>query len=369
MKILYLTDVKSVHTQKWAKHFTKKGFDVSVISLTDGHLPGINVFGLGYKNIERENDFKKLLYFTKINKVSRLIKEIKPDILHAHYATSYGALGAFSGFHPLIVSVWGSDVFDFPKKSLLHKKFLEFNLKKADFICSTSQIMARETKKYTNKKIIVTPFGVNCQIFRPMPDLKPRNKIIIGTIKSLEEKYGIDYLIKAFHILLKKYPDLPLELHICGEGSLKENLHNLCSNLGISEKVKFLGYISHNEVPKIFNTFSVATFLSSSESFGVAAVEAQACAVPVVVSNIGGLPEVIKDDITGFLVPSKDEISAANAIEKLILNSDLRKKMGDASRDFVVKNYEWQKNAKIMEGLYNMILAINNSRLITKDKS
>jgi len=94
---------------------------------------------------------------------------------------------------------------------------------------------------------------------------------------------------------------MPLELWIGGEGYLRTDLEELTRSLGICDKVKFLGYIPHQEVPKYLNAFTVSVSVSESESFGVAVVEAQACGIPVVVSNIGGLPEVVKEGETGLL--------------------------------------------------------------------
>ena len=119
------------------------------------------------------------------------------DILHAHYASSYGLLGALANFHPFILSIWGADIFSFPKKSFLHRYIFNFNLRVADKILSTSQIMAKEIKKYTNKEIIVTPFGIDINTFKPgnkVDKIKGEFDFIIGTIKGLEEIYGIEYL-------------------------------------------------------------------------------------------------------------------------------------------------------------------------------
>ena len=109
-------------------------------------------------------------------------------------------------------------------------------------------------------------------------------------------------------------------------------------------------------MPIIFNTFSVSVVISVAESFGVAVVEAEACGIPVVVSNVGGLPEVVENGITGFIVPPRNPEDTALAIEKLILDKNLRNNMSKAGREFILKNYEWNKNAKIMEDLYKKIV-------------
>lgn len=95
---------------------------------------------------------------------------------------------------------------------------LKYNLKKADKILSTSNVMAKETKLYTNKDIEVTPFGIDIEQFKPMvfESLFDKDDIVIGTVKSLEEVYGIEYLIRAFKIISDKYENLPLKLLIVG---------------------------------------------------------------------------------------------------------------------------------------------------------
>ncbi|MCD7873784.1 MAG: glycosyltransferase, partial [Acidaminococcaceae bacterium] len=150
--------------------------------------------------------FFKIRYLEALLLLKKVIKIFQPDIIHAHYATSYGLLGALVGFHSYIISVWGSDIFDFPNISLFHKNIIKYNFFKADIILSTSNVMAEEIQKYTSKGIKVTPFGVDINEFKPLnvdSIFKP-NKIVIGTIKTLEEKYGIEYLIRAFSIVKKE---------------------------------------------------------------------------------------------------------------------------------------------------------------------
>jgi len=355
MKICLLAPANSVHTLKIAYSLKESGDDVFIISFHKPlpkdidalYLPPI-ISSLG-----------KLNYLIHIPKIKKIIEQYHPDILHAHYISSYGFVGSLLDYHPFIVSVWGSDIFDFPKKSVLHRYLVKYALKKADFVLSTSNIMAEETKKYTDKKVFVTPFGVDCEKFKPIPELKPEDKIIIGTIKALKPKYGIEYLIRAFKILTDKYPKLPLELWIGGEGYLKNNLVKLTVSLGIKDKVKFLGFISHDEVPKYFNMFtvSVSVSVSESESFGVAVLEAEACGVPVIVSNIGGLPEVIKDGETGFIVPPKDPKATADAIEKIILNDGIRNNLSYNARRFVLENYNWKYNFEEIVRIYREALS------------
>ena len=358
MRICYLSDANSIHTKKWCSFFKKKGYEIHVISFNDGDIPGITVHSLNINldKIKSNNYLNKLRYFTYINKVKNLLKEIKPDILHAHYATSYGFLGGSTKFHPYILSVWGSDVYDFPKKNLLFKKFIERNLSKADILLSTSKVMANETRKYTDKDIEITPFGVDIDFFKPeINRYRAKNRIIIGTIKSLEKKYGIEYMVRAFGELSKKYENIYLE--IGGIGSQLEYLKEICIDLNIVNRVKFLGFLSPKNVVEAFNRFDIAVFPSTldSESFGVAAVEAQACGVATIVSNVGGLPEATLPGESSILVDKESVEQLVSAMEKLILNNDLRISMGKVGRKFVEDNFNIEDNFNKVDKIYKSI--------------
>lgn len=361
MKLLLLSDPNSVHTIKWAKSLAQNNIDIIIFGLGDftvkdyDGISNIKVKTLNETVSRDEGAFSKLKYLKAVPVVNQIIKEFKPDIVHSHYATSYSLLGAMSGFNPFIVSVWGSDVFSFPLKSPLHKMMLKYNLKKADRILSTSNIMAKETKLYTNKDIEVTPFGIDMEQFKPTSTKEEffnKDDIVIGTVKTLEDKYGIEYLIRAFKIVSDKYSNLPLKLLIVGGGSLEKNLKNLVKELNIEDKAIFTGRVPFSDVPKYHNMLSVSVSVSNSESFGVAIIEASSCSKPVVVSNVGGLPEVVEDSVSGFVVPPRDPQKTAEAIEKLVLDKSLREQIGRNGRERVKRLYNWDDNVKQMIKIY-----------------
>lgn len=369
-RILFLSDVNSAHTRKWAESLAKKGFEIGVFSLSPctsdwfETFSNITIFSSVKLTPEQfiASDFSKVAYFKELRALKEIIKAFKPDIVHAHYATSYGLLGVLSKFKPLIISLWGSDIFDFPRKSFLHKAVLKYNLKMADRILSTSYVMAEETKKYTNQPILVTPFGIDMDLFKPeqVKSLFDDKNMVIGTIKVLDEVYGIDYLIKAFKLVKDKHPQLPLKLLIVGRGQQTEDLKKLSVQLNVSDDTIFTGFIDHALVPAYHNMIQVSCFLSNSESFGVSVLEASSCEKPVVVTNVGGLPEVVDDGNTGFIVPVRDENAAALAIEKLILNPDLRETFGKNGREKVSRLYDWNKNLEEIIQIYNDVLSNGN---------
>jgi L-malate glycosyltransferase len=356
MKICYLANSGSIHTAKWLNHFARRGDQVEILTFESAQNidANVTVHKLG------KSRPMKVHYFTNGMLVRSLLKKIQPDLLHAHYASGYATLGRLAGFHPYIVSVWGTDIYEFAHKSAIHAGIIKANLRSADCVCSTSRIMADEIRKFSDRQIGLTPFGVDCEQFCPSPDNSNSDgEFIVGVVKTLEERYGIEYLIRAFAIFAKRVPkSSKLKLSIVGQGSLRFPLEQLARDLGVQEQTAFRGFVSHKEIPEILRRFSV--FVAPSigpESFGVAVVEASASGLPVVVSNIGGLPEVVKDQVTGILVPPRDPQAIANALEELWRDSQLCAELGANGRKFILENYEWAENASRMERLYESVLS------------
>jgi len=360
-RICYLGSAQSPHNKKWLNYLKCK-YDITVISFEDAHIAGVDI-------IKIPRVFNNSLdYVFKASKVLSLIDDLDPDLIHAHRVSSYGFLGSLykrtNSKIPYILSVWGEDIFAFPKKSVFHKNLTKYILNFPDQICSTSNIMKSEIEKYHDPRneILVTPFGINSNKFKAKPEIKETksNKVVIGTVKKLRKRYGVDYLIKAFAQLEKTDQYDNLELMIVGGGPKKEELIKLSKELNIQKKVKFVGRVSPEEVPDYLNKFDVycALSINDSESFGVAIIEASAVELPVVVTNVGGLPEVVKNNKTGFIVPPKNHKAAFRAIKKLVDNKDLRIKMGREGRKYAEDKYEWKDNAMLMSDLYDSYLKV-----------
>lgn len=362
-KILLLAPPNSIHTIKWANEIYKKGFDVSVFGLSanqkESYSEGIKIFSFSVPENFINRGFGslvKLYYLLCLPYLYKVIKQIKPDLIHAHYASSYGVIGSLLRFHPFIISVWGDDVYSFPKQSRIHLLVFKYILKSADRILSTSGFMANEISKYTNKQLDITPFGVDTEKFVPSKQKKSTdNPIVIGIIKGLEFQYGIEYLIESFKVLVERNLEMSLQLMIVGSGSLESKFKKMVSDFGIENHVVFTGFIDNSEIVKYHNMIDIYVSLSI-ESFGVSIIEAQSCGVPVIVSNKGGTPEVIENEVTGYVVPRKDVGKIVETVEKLIFDESLREKMGINGRKRVIENFEINLTVMKMINIYNEII-------------
>ena len=303
-------------------------------------------------------------YIFNASYVQKIVNKIRPDIVHVHYATGNGLLGSLTGFHPAILSVWGSDIMVVPKKSTILKIIIIRNLRYYDWICTTSKILFEKTMNFIPEQsnINQVPIGVDINHFKPDRSLKNSMYITVGTVKGLAPQYGVDILLQAFaearQRLLSMNPRIArnLRLLILGIGQQLQELQLLASKLGIKEVVKFAGWVPNSKVPMYLNKMDIYVAMSRSESFGVAILEASACQLPVVVSNVGGLPEVVQDKVTGYIVENEDIEACTGALISLVKDRNLRKQMGEAGRDFVVKHYEWEYCYNLMIKIYQQAI-------------
>ncbi|MCW3084107.1 MAG: hypothetical protein JWP12_1473 [Bacteroidetes bacterium] len=361
MKILILSDINSAHTQKWTVALAQKGLEIAIFSLTapesDWYLEhGIMLFG---SKRQQANSSSKLGYLKSVPALKSAIASYQPQVVHAHYATSYGLLGALTGFHPFVISAWGSDVMEFPHKNFINKKILKYNFKKADAILATSQVLVDEIGHFSAKKVFKIPFGIDINFFKPaaaVNPLFPEGTVVIGTVKSLESIYGTDILIAAFKKIRDKYPDKKIKLLVVGGGSKEQEYKALTTSLNLDQDVVFTGKVKYENVLNYHNMIDIFVNVSRNESFGVAVLEAAACEKVVIASNIGGLTEVVKNGTTGFLVAPENIQETADAIEELILNEFLRVRMGKAGRVFVQKQFDFSSNVEETYAVYKQVL-------------
>ena len=364
MRILLLADTSSEHTEKWALGLSSNGIEVGLFSFNKASYPwylnkkNITILNENKHKLDTESVYGKLVYFKYLLPLKKAIKAFKPDVVHAHYATSYGLIVALSGFHPFVISAWGTDVMKFPQKNFINKAILKYNLKQADAICATSNTIKEYLKPVTDKEIHVIPFGVDVNEFRKkeVTSLFDTNTFVIGSVKALEELYNTDVLIKAFAKLKSKYPEKKIKLLIIGDGSQLVNLKELVTELRMENDVTFTGRIAFSQISNYFNMLDVLVNISDYESFGVSVIEAMACEKPVIATNTGGLKEIIENSSFGSLVEIKNVEQTTLEIENYFLNEDLKKQVGLNARDRVVKKYNWNDNIKQMINVYHQLI-------------
>jgi glycosyltransferase involved in cell wall biosynthesis len=350
VRICFVANARSVHTQKWVQYFLEKGNEVLILSKENVPIPGARVFPV-LRVISRNWLIRKFEVLRNTWTFWSIVRAFNPDIVHVHSISTN--LLWYWGMENLFVSPWGSDVRG--NHSAIKTSYLRFVFRQAQVITATSHFLAATTRRYyTDKEIHVVPFGVDCEVFRPTERINMTSAVTLGFVKHLRVKYGPEYLIRAMEMIVKQYPQT--QLLVAGSGELHSQLEELTGKLGLTGHISFLGAVEHRRVPEILKSVDIFVMPSIQEEFGVAAVEAQAMEIPVVATRVGGVPEVVLDGETGILVEPRNSGQLAQAILTLIENPALRRQMGERGRRNVLANYRWEDNAALMERLYDRFL-------------
>jgi len=353
LRICYLAGGCSVHTQKWVRFFAERGHDVYLATFGErSQIEGVKVRKLRY--------FSKVAYPFRILAVRKAVKEINPDILHAHYVSHNGVYGALTGFKPFVVTAWGDDVLIEPKKSMVKRYLVKYVLRKADLITTNSNSALRTILSFgvDEEKVKLVVHGVDLRLFHPIEnneDLKEelcvkRNYQVVISTRNLEPEYDVGTLIKAMPYVIDECPNT--FFMIVGDGTLRRQLEELACKLGVAKNVKFVGSVSNREMPKFLGVSDIYVSTSLSDIRSVSLLEAMANGLPVVVTDLDGNKECVKEGVNGFLFSKGDFKALAEKIVYLLRDEDARRRFGAINRNYVEKEGSYEKEMGKMEKLY-----------------
>jgi starch synthase len=219
-------------------------------------------------------------------------------------------------------------------------------------ICNSNGLKKYVSKKFklSLKKIKVVGMGVNEKRFKP-GEINSSNKLTIGYIGGLQFWQGVDYIIKAFSIVEKKIPSS--RLRIVGDGNEKERLINLTNELGLNKKVKFLGQVANKKIPLNINKTDICVCYLTRFKEGrygppTKVFEYLSCSKPTIISDISGVSQLFNSEVVLFAKP-EDEKDLAEKIIYLLKNKRKRESLRKKSREFILRNYTWNKIGKKTE--------------------
>ncbi len=362
LSLCFLSTPDNVHTQRWCTAMAARGHHVTLISRGPCRMRswlGIEVLDFFPRGLTGR--IRRWRSYVWGRRVRKFLKGFHADVYHMQqFSSTWPSRHVMAGASPWVISVWGADIVADRPESLFQRRAKRKGLAQVDLICATTHFLKQHTLKYCKpgRRIEVVPFGVDLHQFTPAD--RPANTPVIGFVKHLLPKYGPDVLIRAMRIVVNEIPDA--RLIMAGAGPMEGELRMLTDELNLQDYIEFRGRVPHTQVPGLIRNFAVMAMPSiyQSESFGVAAIEAGACGVPVVASRIGGVSEAVVDGRTGLLVPPHDVEALAEALIRLLKNPGIRLKMGEAGREFVREQYNWQDNVRRMEELYFEVAGVNS---------
>lgn len=291
-------------------------------------------------------------------KIRRVVRQNNIDFIHAQWAIPSGFLAALAGSKiPLITTIRGSDV-KVQGKRRMFRPFVNYALKKSTKVIALNDDLKQEAIKLgaVANKISVIPSGVDINKFKPLDKCAARatfrlpgefNILFVGSLFKLKR---VDKLIK---VSAKLSRDFDFHLLIVGDGSERTNLENLARDLGL-KNIIFIGTTPYNDVPFYMAASDVMVLPSESEGLPDSVQQAMACGIPVVASNIGGLPELITNGVNGYLVNNESEMEGRL---KLLLSSPaLAATMGRNAVEFARDNLSLDVVVKQTEDLYASLI-------------
>ncbi len=350
MRICYLANAASVHTQRWATHFAKRRHDVRVVSFEATCIGSVAVTHVKPARLTRRLGL--LLAFPAVR---RIVKQIAPDILHAHYVTSYGVAGALCGRHPLVTTGWGTDVLVAPEESWICRQLVRFALSRADLITSMAPHMTEHLVRrgYAKaEKILTLPFGVDTELFNPRQRRRShtdRDGVVVST-RRLDHGLNVGLFIRAIPSVARRCPNS--RFVVAGDGPLRPSLEQLARALGVAERTEFRGTVSQRDMPALLGTADVFVSTSPSDGNNISLNEAMACGAFPVATDIAANRAWVRHGVNGILFPCGDvEALAQGIIQSLALPSWRTSAMAQ-NWEIVRTHASWQMRMAEMEGIY-----------------
>jgi len=338
----------------------KKKYNVSVWCLREG--------GFFANKLAKEGiDFKILHISTSRNPLSiyklyKLLKSRKFDIIHTH-AYSAGTIGRMSAFLagvPVIIS-HNHSVYDYYNRRYHFVEwFLSLITDRVVCVSDIANRFANETQRINARKLITIHNGIDSEytvLEKRTSGLRkelgiPVDHSVICTIAHLEEHKGVKYLLESASLLLQSRNDV--SFLVVGEGRLKEKLKILCADLKIEENVVFAG--ERGDIPEILSLTDIFVLPSLREGLPLTILEAMACGKPVIATNVGGIPEVVKDGVSGILISPKDPEALHSAINELLGDREKLKKMGHNGKRVYSESFDSKTMIGKIEDLYDSLM-------------
>ena len=348
-----------IATYQLAENLAKRGHDVHIItSLDDDQIENSYEKGFHIHRIRmsRIRFFGAIFFWVNI---VRKIKKINPDIVHAQILSF--AMPALISKKllkiPYVVWGQGSDVY---LRDWFNKLGAKTILKNADSVIALTKNMKEVIQAIFYREIAVVPNGIDIEDYWDGTGEQERETISkrILFVGRLDPVKGVHYLLRAMQIVCKVLPDAKLIL--VGDGEDRENLEYLTNSLGIRESVNFAGRIPHEKIPDYLDQADIFVLPSLSEGLPIVILEAMACGLPIVATRVGGIPDIIEEDVNGYLVESRDFQGLADKIIFLLENQPLKHRISKNNR-IKVQEYDWKNVIKQLEGIYFEINNNNNT--------
>lgn len=344
LRLLFLANAGAVHAQRWIAYFNSRGYQTRWLSLEDVP-PGVDAVRLPRRFFHRAGSI-----LLTVPRIKAEIRTFKPDIVNALFIPDHGWAGALSGFAPLVISAWGSDVLISPHKSWLHRKRVSWAMTKADLLFADAKVITARMIELgaDERKIITVPLGVEPNIL----DHRRENRHAgsgrtIITNRTFEPVYRNDTFVDtAIHL---GQTDASLKFILIGEGSTRAGLEQRVRGAGFDEAITFRPFLPAKDLYEELAAGDIYVSCSASDGTSVSLLEAMALGLYPVVTDIPANREWIEDGINGRLFPVGDDGALARVIKEVIHEQDQWPEVIKKNRTIIRERALWPDNMAEVE--------------------
>ncbi len=356
MKILYFSLGYCTHDYRFLKAISEGGHEVFFVQL-EGNArqvedrsvpPNVQlVLWKGGREPFKWSSLAKLTFDFR-----RLTKQIKPDLIHAGPIQTCAFIAVLSGFRPILTMSWGFDLMDDVHKSKWMERFTRYTLRRSTFFTSDAKVTRDKAVAYgmNPDKTIVFPWGVDLDHFSPQTFNVQRSTFTLFCNRSWEPRYGVDVLARAFVKVAQEKDNVNLLL--LGGGSQGHLLRQIFQTGDVLDRVAFAGQISQTVLPEWYHRADLYISPSHVDGSSVSLMEALACGLPCLVSDIPANKEWVTEGENGWLFRDGDANHLAEKILTAIAQRETLPQVGQSSRRVAELRADWKKNADALMKVY-----------------
>jgi glycosyltransferase involved in cell wall biosynthesis len=295
--------------------------------------------------------------------LKKVIRQVRPDLVHAGPLQTSAFLASATGFKPLVSMSWGSDLLYHADRSRGWRWATRYTLDHSAVLVGDCQAVRQKAVQFgfPGEKVVIFPWGVDLKRFSPGPadDFRARlgwqEAFVLLSLRSWEPIYGVDVLVRGFVQAARELPEL--RLFLLGTGSLAPRLRQILEQGQVMDRVYFGSQVSQADLPRYYQASNLYLSASHSDGSSVSLMEALACGLPVLVSDIPGNREWVTDNREGWLFPDGDAPRMAELICQAAARRKVLPEMGRASRARAEERADWNQNFQQLLKAYEMAKA------------
>lgn len=303
-----------------------------------------------------------LQYFRLKQDFEKIVRKLSPDLIHAGPIQKMAFLPALINFHPLISMSWGTDMMTDAHRNLYWDWVTRFTLQHTDVFISDCQAVGRVATQYSfpGERMVIFPWGVDLDKFKPGKSKKLRGRMkwgdefIILSTRNWEDRYGVDLVVQAFCSCAAHIPQARLVL--VGGGSLEDDLKKMVSAANLEGRVSFIGRIDYERLPEYYQAADFYVSASHSDGSSVSLMEALACGLPSLISDIPSSFEWVEPGMQGWLFKDNDVDDLSKKIIEVYEQRHHLEDYKKNARKTAETKADWSKNSQLLFHAYEMAI-------------